>query len=88
MGFHVPQDALRDAGDSQRSDPAGRRGSRRGGAGMSAEGAGFSIDPAAVRAWKRCPEYKDSGVEWQITEAPKQVREIAEKLKLDIFPDI
>ncbi len=51
-------------GDPQRSDPAGRRGSQRGGAGMSAEGAGFSIDPAAVRAWKRYPEYKDSGVEW------------------------
>ena len=31
---------------------------------MSAEGAGFSIDPAAVREWKRYPEYKDSGVEW------------------------
>ncbi len=28
---------------------------------MSAE---FAIDPAAVRAWKRYPEYKDSGVEW------------------------
>ncbi len=61
MGFHVPQDALRDAGDSQRSDPAGRRGSQRGGAGMSAE---FVIDPAKVREWKRYPEYKDSGVEW------------------------
>ncbi len=28
---------------------------------MSAE---FTIDPAVVRAWKRYPEYKDSGVEW------------------------
>ena len=41
----------------QRSDPAGRRG----GGDMSAE---FAIDPAEVRAWKRYPEYKDSGVEW------------------------
>jgi len=32
---------------------------------MSAgEGVGFAIDPATVRAWKRYPAYKDSGVEW------------------------
>ena len=27
-------------------------------------GVGFAIDPATVRAWKRYPAYKDSGVEW------------------------
>ncbi len=54
-------------GDPQRSDPAGRRasGARRRGGGMSAgDGAGFAIDPGKVRAWKRYPAYKDSGVEW------------------------
>ena len=25
---------------------------------------GFAIDPTVVRAWKRYPAYKDSGVEW------------------------
>jgi len=24
----------------------------------------FAIDPTVVRAWKRYPAYKDSGVEW------------------------
>ncbi len=32
---------------------------------MSAkDGVGFAIDPGKVRAWKRYPAYKDSGVEW------------------------
>ena len=32
---------------------------------MSAgDGEGFAIDPTVVRAWKRYPAYKDSGVEW------------------------
>jgi type I restriction enzyme S subunit len=32
---------------------------------MSAgDGAGFSIDPTTVRAWKRYPKYTDSGVAW------------------------
>jgi len=54
-------------GDPQRSDPAGRRacGLRRRGGGMSAgDVEGFAIDPTVVRAWKRYPAYKDSGVEW------------------------
>ena len=67
MGFHVAQKVLSDTGDAQRSDPAGRRapGSRRRGGGVStADGEGFAIDPTQVRAWKRYPAYKDSGVEW------------------------
>ena len=59
IGFYVPQIWQWDTGSAQR---AGREDCR--GGGMSAEGAGFSIDPAAVREWKRYPEYKDSGVEW------------------------
>jgi len=30
----------------------------------AADGEGFAIDPTQVRAWKRYPAYKDSGVEW------------------------
>lgn len=30
----------------------------------AADGEGFAIDPTVVRAWKRYPAYKDSGVEW------------------------
>jgi len=52
-------------GDPERSDPAGRRGLRQGGGEMSAGAGGeFAINPATVRAWKRYPAYKDSGVEW------------------------
>ena len=32
--------------------------------GAVGDGEGFTINPAAVRAWKRYPAYKDSGVEW------------------------